>query len=120
MHFVKKLVVALPKKRLTFDAGKGKVYEKRGPQSKLLLIVKDPFMKEMVHSVNMRNKEYLKNLVHSLTLFMKAAVRCKTDEFLLDDEASESVPSPPSTTSNLSMPLPETVVQHQGNFFKIS
>ena len=39
------------------------------------------------------------------------------DEFLLDDEASESVPSPPSTTSNLSMPLPETVVQHQGNFF---
>ena len=36
------------------------------------------------------------------------------DEFLLDDAEAESVPSPPSTTSNLSMPLPETVVQHQG------
>merc|ERR1712141_332178 len=41
------------------------------------------------------------------------------DEFLLDDEASESVPSPPSTTSNLSMPLPETVVQHQGVEIKV-
>ena len=36
------------------------------------------------------------------------------DEFLLDDAEAESVPSPPSTTSNISMPLPETVVQHQG------
>ena len=89
MRFVKKLVTALPKKRLTFDAGKGKVYEKRGPQPKLLFYIKDPFMKEMVHSVNIRNKEFLKDLVHTLTLFMKAAVRCKTDEFLLDDNFTE-------------------------------
>ena len=40
------------------------------------------------------------------------------DEFLLDDAEAESVPSPPSTTSNLSMPLPETVVQHQGTYVK--
>ena len=46
------------------------------------------------------------------------------DEFLLDDEAnSETVPSPPSTTSGLTMPLPppmasmEAVVNHQGSDF---
>ena len=49
--------------------------------------------------------------------------RTGKDEFLLDDEAnSETVPSPPSTTSGVTMPLPpvlasmEAVVNHQGQY----
>ena len=44
------------------------------------------------------------------------------EEFLLDEESSEIVPSPPSTTANLSMPLPnanEAVVFHQGMEIKV-
>ena len=47
------------------------------------------------------------------------------DEFLLDEEnSSEIVPSPPSNTANLSMPLPsplaiEAVVFHQGMEIKV-
>jgi activated CDC42 kinase 1 len=46
------------------------------------------------------------------------------DEFLLDDEASETVPLPPSTTFNKSMPLlssssMEAMVHHQGVAIKV-
>ena len=49
------------------------------------------------------------------------------DEFLLDDESnSETVPSPPSTTAHVSMPLPVTanlsmdaIVHHQGMEIKV-
>ena len=60
-----------------------------------------------------------------VTKLKKLLLQTRTgkDEFLLDDEAySETVPSPPSTTSGVIMPLPpvmasmEAVVNHQGKF----
>ena len=93
MTFIKKLVISLPKKSVIFDVGKGRMYSKRGGTSNLLISIKDPFIKEMNHGLYLRDKECLNNLVHTLTQFMKEALKCRTTTFLLDENFSEDLGS---------------------------
>ena len=73
MTFIKKLTISLPKKKMIFDVGKGKVYSKSGP-GKLLVSIKDPFIRELNHGAMLRDREHLNTLVHTLTQFIKQAV----------------------------------------------
>ncbi len=63
------------------------------------------------------NKHCPPNYVTKLKKLLLPTTWSGKDEFLLDDEASsETVPSPPSTSAQMTMPLPslEAVVSHQG------
>jgi len=81
---VKKLILSLPRKNMVFDTKKGRLYSKRS--NRLLVSVKDPFIKELNYGYEMREKEKLKQLIAVLKSFLKAAAGGEgtIDEFILD------------------------------------
>ena len=58
--------------KAVFDAKKGKLHSKRS--NRLLVSVKDPFIKELNYGFEMREKERLKQLITVLKSFLKAAL----------------------------------------------
>ena len=92
MSFAKKLVLNLPKKQLVFNPKRGKVYNKR-TGSRLNISIKDPFIKELNHGVEMMGNENLKQLYTTLFHFMKAAARGNVGEFLLEENFVDNATS---------------------------
>ena len=101
MQFIKKLVINLPKKNMVFNSKRGKVYNKRKKGGRLNISIKDPFIKELNHGVDMLNSENLKQLVETLTLFMKASCKANVGEFLLDENFAGTGVSGSGDDSNL-------------------
>ena len=81
MKLVRKLVLSLPRKNLVFNPKQGRIYSKRS--NRLLISVKDPFMKEVNYGWQMRDPEKLKHLIDVLKSFMKAAAEKSVDTFFL-------------------------------------
>ena len=82
VKLAQKLVLSLPRKNLVFNPKKGRIYAKR--TNKLLISVKDPFMKEINYGMQMRDREKLKHLVDVLKAFIKAAANKSIDAFFVD------------------------------------
>ena len=100
MLLAKKLVLSLPRNNMVFDPKKGRLYSKRS--NRLLVSVKDPFMKELNYGFQMREKEKLKNLISVLKSLLKAASEGCIDEFIIgrgDEELSFSASSMNKTRS---------------------
>lgn len=81
MKLCRKLAVQLVRKDLVFDPRRGTIYTKRS--GRLLVSIKDPFMKEINYGVQMRDKEKRNAFVDVLKSFMKAAADNAVDEFFL-------------------------------------
>ena len=79
MLLARKLVVSLGRKDMVFNPKKGRFYSKRS--RRLLVSIKDPFIKEINYGVQMREKEKLKQLLDVLKSFIRAAAENSTFEF---------------------------------------
>lgn len=82
MKLARKLVLSLGRKDLVFNPKRGRIYSKRS--NRLLVSIKDPFIKEINYGCQMRDKEKLKHLVSVLKSFIKAGAECSVDDFYLD------------------------------------
>ena len=67
---------------MVFDPKRGRLYSKRS--NRLLVSVKDPFMKELNYGFQMRDKEKLENLIAVLKSFLKAAAEGSIDDFFIE------------------------------------
>jgi hypothetical protein len=76
---------------MVFDPMRGRLYSKRS--NRLLVSVKDPFMKEMNYGFQMREKEKLENLIAVLKSFLKAAADGSIDDFFIDRGDAALAPS---------------------------
>ena len=107
MKLAKKLVLSLPRKNLVFNPKKGRIYSKR--TNKLLVSIKDPFIKEINYGMQMRDREKFNNLISVLKSFIKAAANKNIDAFLLEPgdapiNASDTTVNQTTSMSNTGSP----------------
>ena len=79
MKLCRKLVLGLPHKNMVFDIRKGRIYSKRN--DRLLVSVKDPFIREINYGATIKEKEKLHAFVEVLKGFIRAAANKTVDEF---------------------------------------
>ena len=107
MKLAKKMVLSLPRKNLVFNPRKGRIYSKR--TNKLLVSVKDPFIKEINYGMQMHDREKFNHLISVLKSFIKAAANKSVDAFLLDPgdapiNASDTTVNNTTSLSNTGSP----------------
>ena len=101
LRFFKFLVTKLPDRNIVFDISKGIVRNKAGGEarinkarmvrntSKLLISVKDPFLKRENHGMYLREENNFNRLIIKLKQFIREASIGNLEDFLLESEAEQ-------------------------------
>jgi hypothetical protein len=101
LRFFKFLVTKLPDRNVIFDISKGSVRNKAGGDArvnkarmvrntgKLLISVKDPFLKRENHGLYLREENNFNRLIIKLKQFIREASIGNLEDFLLDAEAEQ-------------------------------
>jgi hypothetical protein len=99
LRFFKFLVTKLPDRNVIFDISKGTVRNKAGGEArinkarmvrntgKLLISVKDPFLKRENHGLYLREENNFNRLIIKLKQFIREASVGRLEDFLLESEA---------------------------------
>jgi hypothetical protein len=101
LRFFKFLVTKLPDRNIVFDIARGTVRNKAGGEArinkarlvrkngKLLISVKDPFLKRENHGLYMREENNFNRLIIKLKQFIREASIGNLEDFLLESEAEQ-------------------------------
>ena len=101
LRFFKFLVIKLPDRNIVFDIARGTVRNKAGGEArinkarlvrkngKLLISVKDPFLKRENHGLYMREENNFNRLIIKLKQFIREASIGNLEDFLLESEAEQ-------------------------------
>ena len=101
LRFFKFLVTKLPDRNIIFDISKGIVRNKAGGDArvnkarlvrntgKLLISVKDPFLKRENHGMYLREENNFNRLIIKLKQFIREASIGNLEDFLLESEAEQ-------------------------------
>jgi len=101
LRFFKFLVTKLPDRNIVFDISKGIVRNKAGGEArinkarmvrntgKLLISVKDPFLKRENHGIYLREENNFNRLIIKLKQFIREASIGNLEDFLLESEAEQ-------------------------------
>ncbi len=101
LRFFKFLVTKLPDRNIVFDISKGIVRNKAGGEArinkarmvrnpgKLLISVKDPFLKRENHGMYLREENNFNRLIIKLKQFIREASIGNLEDFLLESEAEQ-------------------------------
>ncbi len=101
LRFFKFLVTKLPDRNIVFDISKGIVRNKAGGEArinkarlvrntgKMLISVKDPFLKRENHGMYQREENNFNRLIIKLKQFIREASIGNLEDFLLESEAEQ-------------------------------
>ena len=101
LRFFKFLVTKLPDRNIVFDIARGTVRNKAGGEArinkarlvrkngKLLISVKDPFLKRENHGLYMREENNFNRLIIKMKQFIREASIGNLEDFLLESEAEQ-------------------------------
>lgn len=101
LRFFKFLVTKLPDRNIVFDISKGIVRNKAGGEArinkarmvrntgKLLISVKDPFLKRENHGMYLKEENNFNRLIIKLKQFIREASIGNLEDFLLESEAEQ-------------------------------
>ena len=101
LRFFKFLITKLPDRNVSFNIARGTVISKSGGdarvnksrslrrKSRLLISVKDPFLKREDHGFYLRDENRFNRLIIKLKQFIKEASQGRLEEFLLEAECEE-------------------------------